>query len=65
MKQISSNQELAVLGFIRKDIQATVVTDGQNVRSFEASGCKSHRTLGRAIAYLESRGYSILMEDWT
>lgn len=64
MKQ-TAKQELAVLGFVRKDIQATVVTDGQNVRSYEQSGCKSHRSLGRAIAYLESRGYNILMEDWS
>jgi hypothetical protein len=68
MKQTTSTaapREVAVLGFVRKDVQATVVTDGQNVRSFEASGCKSHRTLGRAIAYLESRGYNILMDTWT
>lgn len=64
MKQ-AAKQEVAVLGFVRKDIQATVVTDGTNVRSYEQSGCKSHRTLGRAIAYLESRGYSILMDSWT
>lgn len=61
----TTSQELAVLGFIRRDVQATVVTDGQIVRSYEASGCKSHRTLSRAIAYLEARGYNILMESWT
>lgn len=68
MKQTTATaaaHEVAVLGFIRKDVQATVVTDGQIVRSYEASGCKSHRTLGRAIAYLESRGYNILMDSWT
>lgn len=64
MKQ-TAKQEVAVLGFIRKDIQATVVTDGQIVRSYETSGCKSHRSLSRAIAYLESRGYNIQMEAWT
>ena len=61
----TTSGELAVLGFIRRDVQATVVTDGQIVRSYETSGCKSHRTLSRAIAYLEARGYNIMMEAWT
>lgn len=58
----NTSRELAVLGFLRQDDQATVVTDGEHVRSYEPSGCKSHRSLSRAIAYLESLGYNIEME---
>lgn len=43
---------------------ASVVTDGVNVRTYEYGGCKAHATLRRALAYLEVRGYRIIMDNY-
>lgn len=59
---IMSNNErqLEVLSFRKGDKLATIVTDGEMHRSFEWEQSKGHATLKKAIAYLESRGYSIM-----
>lgn len=44
------------------DSYAFVVTDGLHVRTYEASECKKHKTLDRAICYLETQGYKILID---
>lgn len=44
------------------DSYAFVVTDGLHVRSYEAIECKVHKTLERAICYLETKGYKILID---
>lgn len=52
------------LTFTKPGMTATIVTDGQNVRSYEPTACKSHETLKKAIAYIESRGYLIVMDQF-
>lgn len=54
-----------VLTFRKGSRAATVVTDGEHTRAFEWEGSRSFETLKRAIAYLESEGYTIDMEDVT
>ena len=51
-----------VLSFMKGDQLATIVTDGLRFMSFEFEVNKDHESLARAIAYLESRGYSIYIE---
>lgn len=51
-----------VLSFRKDDQLATIVTDGVKFKSFEFEVNKDHESLARAIAYLESRGYSIYIE---
>lgn len=53
-----------VLSFRKGDHLATVVTDGSTHRTYEFEKCTSHRTLSRAISYLEAMGYSIDMENF-
>lgn len=51
------------LTFARADDSfAFIVTDGLHVRSYEAIECKEHKTLERAICYLETQGYKILID---
>lgn len=58
--------EVQVLSFVRGENQATVVTDGERHKSFEFECCQDHPSLNRAIAYLESKGYSIVPDAfWT
>lgn len=51
-----------VISFRKDDQLATIVTDGVKFKSFEFEVNKDHDSLARAIAYLESRGYSVYIE---
>lgn len=51
-----------VISFMKDDQLATIVTDGVKFKSFEYEVNKDHDSLARAIAYLESRGYSVYIE---
>lgn len=66
-KKENYSAEVAVLAFQKgpRPLQATVVTDGARHKSFTLAGAKNHKTLTAAIAYLESRGYSIVTDKWT
>ena len=52
--------EVQVLSFIKGIHQATIVTDGERTKSFELECALDHPSLHKAIAYLESHGYSII-----
>lgn len=53
-----------VISFRRGDRLATVVTDGKNHRTYEFETCRSHGSLRMAIAYLESQGYQIDIDNF-
>lgn len=63
-KDSGVNPELAILGFRKGDKQATIVTDDVVTRSYEAEGCRSHDSLKEAIAYLESKQYTIITDQF-
>lgn len=52
--------EVHVLSFQKGIYQATIVTDGERTKSFELECALDHPSLHKAIAYLESHGYSII-----
>lgn len=41
--------------------RATIVSNGKTTISYEESGSRHHRSITKAIAYLEARGYNIIM----
>lgn len=55
-------KQVEVLTFQMGGHFATIVTDGEQTRSFEWQCVKSHDSLNHAIGYLESRGYSIITD---
>ena len=57
-----TENKVEVLSFRNGDKLATIVTDGNVHRSFEWEQSKGHSTLKRAISYLESRGYEIMID---
>lgn len=61
----STSPEVAVIAFRKGDQWATVVTDGDQTRSFTWHGCRSHEDVTHAIGYLESRGYEVLTDVFT
>ena len=66
---MSSHKEIQehaveVLTFRRGIDVATVVTDGEQTRTFERDDNRPHPTLARAIGYLEAKGYSIQIDEW-
>lgn len=64
-KEGLQHRPVEVLTF-RKGIRcATIVTDGERTKSFEWEHSQDHSSLHQAIAYLESQGYEIDMEEWT
>ena len=63
-KEPGVNPELAILGFRKGDKQATIVTDDVVTRSYEEEGCRSHDSLKAAIAYLESKQYTIITDQF-
>lgn len=67
MKQTSERQ-VEVLTFQDREHGsgrvATIVTDGQNHRTYEYECCRAHGTLRAALAYLEVRGYRIVMDNF-
>lgn len=50
--------------FRNGDMPATIVTNGESVRTYTSDEVKVHRELHTAIAHLESMGYSIMMDEW-
>lgn len=56
----NSQHEVQVLSFQKGIHQATIVTDGERTKSFELECALDHPSLHKAIAYLESKGYSIV-----
>lgn len=71
MKTVNSNSQtarqshpVAVLAFRKGTEIATVVTDGSVTKTFRNVENKSHQSLTNAIGYLESRGYTLDMEEW-
>jgi hypothetical protein len=63
-KEPGVNPELAILSFRKGDKYATIVTDDVVTRSYEAEGCRSHDSLKAAIAYLESKQYTIITDQF-
>lgn len=59
------SKQVEVLMFQGHGHFASIVTDGEQTRSFEWESVKSHDTLKHAIGYLESRGYSIIPDRFT
>ena len=58
----STSPEVAVIAFRKGDEWATVVTDGDQTRSFTWKECRRHEDMLRAIGFLESRGYEVLTD---
>lgn len=64
-KEVSRPEhEVAVLTFRKGDKCATIVTDDVLTRSYEPEGCRSHDSLKQAIAYLESKQYTIITDKF-
>ena len=61
----TTSPEVAVIAFRKGDEWATVVTDGNQTRSFTMEGCRPHGDMMRAIGFLESRGYEVLTDVFT
>ena len=57
-----NERSIEVLSFRNGDKLATIVTDGEMHRSFEWEHSQGHPTLKKAISYLESRGYQIMID---
>lgn len=55
-----TTRAIEVLAFQRGLQQATIVTDGDETRSFTREACNRHKTLNSAIAHLEAQGYRII-----
>ena len=65
MKTMSNKQAAPeVISFRNGDMPATIVTNGQSIRTYTSDEVKVHRELKSAIAHLESKGYSIMMDEW-
>ena len=64
MNMSSSNHPTEVLSFRRGDNLATIATDGRRNVSQEFELVKDHSTLTAAISYLESKGFSILTDNF-
>lgn len=60
----NSNHPTEVLSFRRGDNLATIATDGRRNVSQEFELVKEHSTLTAAISYLESKGFSILTDNF-
>lgn len=59
IKRTSTSPEVAVIAFRKGDEWATVVTDGDQTRSFTLRECRPHEDMMSAIGFLESHGYSL------
>lgn len=64
---MKSNMEILLFGKNEENqeycpaTRATVVTNGKTTISYEESCSRHHRSITKAIAYLEARGYNIIM----
>ena len=62
---MEKNQHLVeVLSFRRGDNLATIATDGVRHVTQEFELCMEHGRLATAIAYLEGKGYEILIDEF-
>lgn len=61
----ATSPEVAVIAFRKGDEWATVVTDGDQTRSFTWQECRKHEDMQRAICFLESRGYEVMTDVFT
>lgn len=61
----ATSPEVAVIAFRKGDEWATVVTDGDQTRSFTWQECRAHEDMMRAIGFLESRGYEVMTDVFT
>lgn len=62
---MGKNQHLVeVLSFQRGDNLATIATDGVRHVTQEFELCKEHGRLATAIAYLEAKGYQLLIDEF-
>lgn len=61
----TTSPEVAVIAFRKGDEWATVVTDGNQTRSFTMTECRRHEDVMRAIGFLESHGYEVLTDVFT
>ncbi len=59
-----NNIPTEVLSFKRGDNLATIATSGTRHVSQEFELVKEHSTLLRAIGYLESKGYNLLIDQF-
>lgn len=57
-----TTRAIEVLAFQRGLQQATIVTDGDETRSFTQEACKCHKNLNSAISHLEAQGYRIISD---
>ena len=64
MNMSNSNHPTEVLSFRRGDNLATIATDGRRSVSQEFELVKEHSSLTAAISYLESKGFSILTDNF-
>lgn len=55
-----TTKTIEVLAFQRGLQQATIVTDGEETRSFTCQACSRHKNLNSAISHLEAQGYRII-----
>lgn len=62
MSDTSQDYQTEVISFQRGDNLATVVTDGRRFRTYEIENTRQHSSLSRAIAYLEGKGYNIIID---
>lgn len=61
----TTSPEVAVIAFRKGGEWATVVTDGDQTRSFTWQECRRHEDMMRAIGFLESRGYEVMTDVFT
>lgn len=52
------------LHFRKGDKLATIITDGLHYATYTNEGREWHNKLSSACAYLESKGYNIIIDLW-
>lgn len=55
---------METLYFYKGTQEASVVTDGVHHATYTSRGREWHKTLSKAIAHLESKGFKINIELW-
>lgn len=64
-RRTTTSPVVAVIVFRKGDEWATVVTDGDQTRSFTLQECRPHENMKHAIGFLLSRGYEVLTDVFT
>ena len=67
VEPMKQERQTEVLSFARRsfwgDVDgAHVVSNGVHHRTYTENECRAHATLHKAIAYLEARGYNIIID---